>query len=103
MRSPDKIAYEGRVRMTSTCAHPCGGRRLTFASRAQAPRVTDTIACTGGEQTWTVPAGVSQATFVVEGASGGVQGRTPPGLGAGGGGGGHGGLHEPFGQPGATA
>ena len=61
------------------------GRRrvfpLTFRSVARAPRVTDTFSCTGGEQTWTVPAGVSQATFVVEGASGGVLGDTPPGLG----------------------
>jgi hypothetical protein len=40
--------------------------------------VTDTFPCTGGEQTWTVPAGVNEATFVVEGASGGVLGNTPP-------------------------
>ena len=48
---------------------------------ARAPRTTDTFTATGGDQTWTVPAGVSQATFVVEGASGGVLGRSSPGLG----------------------
>jgi hypothetical protein len=48
---------------------------------AQAPRVTDTFSCTGGGQSWTAPAGVDQATFVVEGAAGGALGDVPPGLG----------------------
>jgi hypothetical protein len=54
---------------------------LTSVGMAQAPRVTDTFSCTGGEQSWTVPAGVDQATFVVEGAAGGGLGDVPPGLG----------------------
>jgi hypothetical protein len=54
---------------------------LTSVGMAQAPRVTDTFSCTGGEQSWTVPAGVDQATFVVEGAAGGALGDVPPGLG----------------------
>src|SRR3954447_3625779 len=54
---------------------------LTSVGMAQAPRVTDTFSCTGGEQSWTVPAGVDQATFVVEGAAGGGLGDAPPGLG----------------------
>jgi hypothetical protein len=54
---------------------------VTSAGVANAAPVVDTFNCTGAEQTWTVPAGVTQATFVVEGASGGALPRTPPGLG----------------------
>jgi hypothetical protein len=60
-----------------TAAH----QPLTSVGMAQAPQVTDTFSCTGGEQSWTVPAGVDQATFVVEGAAGGALGDVPPGLG----------------------
>ena len=67
--------------MPPSAVFTCGHSPLTSRSVAQAPRVIDTFTCTGGEQTWTVPAGVSQATFVVEGASGGVLGDISPGLG----------------------
>jgi hypothetical protein len=56
---------------------------VATAGVANAAPVVDTFTCTGGEQTWTVPAGVTQATFVVEGASGSVLALagSPPGLG----------------------
>jgi hypothetical protein len=52
----------------------------TLAFAAPAPATTETFNYTGAAQTWTVPAGVTEATFDLYGAQG-AQGAGPGGLG----------------------
>ena len=57
----------------------CG---LAFVLPATAAAATKTFAYTGAAQTWTVPTGVTEATFDLYGAQGGGFGATTaPGLG----------------------
>jgi hypothetical protein len=63
----------------------CGALLATSGVPALAATVNVTFVCTGAAQSWTVPAGVTSATFDVFGAAGGTGGGTVPGQGADGG------------------